>query len=508
MTYASSRIVLKSTVYIKENVLPVTQSPFVTGPALGKISSDGAVSLSLVPIKAYAKYAIPKGLPSEGQRSLAIENEPHLVDDFDGEIVSGYGKGTKTLLLSGQVVVKVGGRSSVQKLNYHVHDAERAGRHFDVVVTGVEPGTKQWEMNIPRGEYKGRYAFVTTNNRMLVTRMKDNGVQIPKPVYTLRQEEKLDHLIPSENSVERKYDGSLGNALVKDYRVYFRSHRDEGETYHDKLPAVEFIRSDSKFFFSRRLYPGPSLNGTIFQGELTHPDGSARVSGILNSLAPNARAMQEQRGPVDYYVWDILKHKGRDVSNRPYEERRDLYTGLVQDIRKVNRHWHAVERMANNETPQSFYERVILDPLPYGEGVVIKPLDSSESHWDKIKMHGFHYYKLYDILPGVGKYGRTVGRLVVENRSNGARGEVGSLSVPDDFRDWIWDNRDILRGETVKVRAQEVTSRGVPRAGVFIGFHDSEVDLLMSAEAKVAGTNRDPLDVVYAMKSKAGWRNR
>lgn len=530
---------------VKDAAIPETSSPFLTGHVFNEKTIDGAM-MAGVSTRAWAKYAVPKGLPKPGQKALVIENEPHEANDFDGEIKEGYGKGTKTLLLSDNVIVKVGGRSSVQKINYHVHDADVAGLHYDLVVTGIKPGAKQWELNIPRGEFKGRYAFVQTPRGMIVTTMTDRGLQIPKPSYTLRSEDLLMEVDPSKNSIERKLDGSLGNVIIDGQRAIFRSHRDGGDTYYDKLPAVEFIKNESPFFASRLLYPGPSLTGTVFQGELVHPEGSARVSGILNSLAPNARAIQQERGPVKYYVWDIIKYKGRDVSGKPYAERRALYESIVKDIRAVNKNWDVVESLdprrfaaqralnafletpglspeqkaaiqsdferwsaANApETPKQFYDRVTKDPLPYGEGVVIKPLNASAQRWDKMKMTGFGYFKLVDILPGEGKYAGSVGRVVVENLENGAQGEVGSLSVSDDFRNWIWQHRDDLLGETVKVRSQEITARGVPRAGVLYGFHNGEIDLLMAAESAVAGTGKDYHDTMYAMKTAAGWKRK
>ena len=239
-----------------------------------------------------------------------------------------------------------------------------------------------------------------------------------------------------------------------------------------------------------------------------HPEGAARVSGILNSLAPNARAIQAERGPVRYYVWDIIRYRGRDVSHKSYAERRALYEQVVREIRTVNPHWDVVEKMGSDETPLGFYTRVTSDPLPYGEGTVIKPLNQSVQKWDKMKMTGFGYFKLVDILPGEGKYASSVGRLLVENPDTGARGEVGSLSVPDDFRSWLWANRSDLTGRIVKIRSQEVTQRGVPRAGVFLGFHDDEVNLLMQAEAFAAGTDRTPKEVMYALKSSTGWKRK
>lgn len=489
------------------NSLPTPRSPFLLGRTLQVQTVDGAL-LTGSSNQAWMKLTIPKGLPKEGEKALALENEPHFVDDYSGEIREGYGKGTKTLLFSGPTIIKVAGTTSIQKANYHVHDADKAGLHYDFVAAGVKPGTKQFEVNIPRGEYKGRYAFITTSNGMLVTRMKDQGLQLPKPDYTLRKEDILKNIDPSKVIIERKIDGSLFTANFQGQRVAFRSHRPEGETYYDKLPFLEFIKNGSPFLTSRLFYPYPPLDGTVLQGELYHPEGAARVSGTLNSLAPNAQVIQLQRGPIRCFVWDIVKYKGHDVSSKPYEERRKLYEDVVKQIRTVNRNWDTVEQRPNTETPVQFYARVTRDPLPFGEGIVVKPKDSSLQKWDKIKMTGFGYFNLTDILEGEGKYAKTVGRLLVENPENGAKGEVGSLSVPDEFRKWMWNNKSELIGQSVKVRSQEVTSRGVPRAGVFYGFHNGEIDLLMAAEAGAIGSDKTAKGVMYSMKTAAGWRKK
>ena len=78
--------------------------------------------------KEYAKFTLKKGLPTEQRpRTLAVENEPHSVDDFNGVIEEGYGKGEKRLIYSGTGVIKVGGSCQLGKINVHAHEAEKAG---------------------------------------------------------------------------------------------------------------------------------------------------------------------------------------------------------------------------------------------------------------------------------------------------------------------------------------------------------------------------------------------
>jgi hypothetical protein len=145
---------------------PQGSARLATYRGLVTVTVDGAAVDGAVP-GAWAKYAIPKGLPAEeGERRMAIENQPHRVDDFDGVIEAGYGKGTKKLVYSGKVAVKIDGETSLRKINIHRHDAERAGTHYDLVCEGVPMNTERWELSIPNGPFKGRYAFVDASGAM------------------------------------------------------------------------------------------------------------------------------------------------------------------------------------------------------------------------------------------------------------------------------------------------------------------------------------------------------
>jgi hypothetical protein len=178
------------------------------------------------------------------------------VDDFDGIIAEGYGKGLKKLVYSGTVAVKIDGETVLRKINIHRHEADHAGMHYDLVCEGVPMGTERWELSIPNGPFKGRYAFVDAsgalstgeyNEGRLVTRMRDRGVRLDKPDYRLKDRAWLETEVrrdPDRYSVERKYDGSLVNVNVnpKDARMYLRSHREGGETYYDRFPPLSTWR--------------------------------------------------------------------------------------------------------------------------------------------------------------------------------------------------------------------------------------------------------------------------
>jgi hypothetical protein len=516
-------LTLKSPIASRIGRISKPASPWLGQTLFVKRSIDGGV-LGGVSRRAGAKYAIPKGLPAAGKKSLAIENEPHEADGFDGEITEGYGKGTKELLADETVVVKIDGKTFFSRMNYHRHNAERAGIHYDLVVRDVPPGTSKWELNIPRGRFKGRFAFVTTDKGMIVTLMKDQGVVLHKPDYNLKTLEWLKALTPEQRAgyvAERKYDGSLANTAINEHgastRAAFRSHRDGGETYYDKLPALEFIRNQSPFFTLRKLDPGPSLAGTIVRGELVHADGVSRASGILNSHPEKAAQVQAKTGNMEFFAWDIVKHKGRDISQWPEMRRRELLEQVIREIRLYNKNWHIAEKRSGD--PVEFYERIISDPrgLPYSEGIVLKPIGKSAGgKWLKVKNRDFEdlvIVSVSDSLPGT-KYHGSVAVMVVEDPRTGGRGEVGSFAVSDAERQWIWDHREELIGAVAKVQVMAMTDSGKPRAGTFVGWHPdpryggigSERALQMYSESLAGMDKEESQRMLYRLKSSAGWR--
>jgi hypothetical protein len=428
---------------------------------------------------------------------MAIENVPHRVDDFDGVIAEGYGKGLKKLVYSGTVAVKIDGETALRKINIHRHEADRAGMHYDLVCEGVPMGTERWELSIPNGPFKGRYAFVDASGAMssgeynegrLVTRMRDRGVRLDKPDYRLKDRAWLETEVrrdPDRYSVERKYDGSLVNvsANPKDARMYLRSHREGGETYYDRFPHLEHLENSSSLLSCRLAFPAPAVSA-VFRAELVHPDGAAKVGGLSNSLPEKAQEYQREHGDAELYIWDVADYEGKNVSALPYRERRGICRQLVDELTPYCKNVHLAEAAPDGMDVVAFYEKVIHDPrgLPYSEGVVVKDLnDPSGGVFFKTKPREQLDWRIAPggIVEGAGKYAGSAGAIMVEHPETGARSELGSLAVPDAERQWIWDHRAQLEGHAVaKFEAMEITDAdaGAVRAGVFTGLHHAKGD--------------------------------
>ena len=399
---------------------PQGRARLATKRGLVTVTVDGGAVDGAVP-GAWAKYAIPKGLPEEeGERRMAIENQPHRVDDFDGVIAEGYGKGVKKLVYSGTVAVKIDGETGLRKINIHHHQANRAGTHYDLVCEGVPMGTEHWELYIPNGPFKGRYAFVDASGAMssgeynegrLVTRMRDRGIRLDKPDYRLKDRAWLESEVrrdPGRYSVERKYDGALVNvASTRTARMYLRSHREGGETYYDRFPAWSISKT---------------LPHYSVAAWLSRAGGERRVP---RRTGPSGRGGQG-RWPFQFHA-----RQGPTISARTWR-RRALRLGcgriqgqrrlraalprapghlpkLVDELRPYCKNMHLAEAAPDGMDAVEFYEKVIGDRrgLPYSEGIVVKDLnDPSGGVFLKIKPREEFDWRIAPggIVEGAGKY--------------------------------------------------------------------------------------------------------
>jgi ATP-dependent DNA ligase len=233
------------------------------------------------------------------------------------------------------------------------------------------------------------------------------------------------------------------------------------------------------------------------------------VGGILNALPEKSIRIQQERGPVEFYAWDIAKFKGRDVSQMPYGQRRELYEAVIEEIRLFNRHLHVVPAMPEGGDPVEFYRTIIHDSrgLPFSEGVVVKYKDAVDQ-WFKVKANDTLDVRVTRCIEGAGKFKDSLGAMVVEGPT-GVESEIGSFQLTNEQRQWIWEHRDVLTGQIAEVRALTVNESGAIRSGVFVRFHPSrsEQGLLLYSESLAGSTDPDQSrQMMFRLKSSTGWR--
>jgi ATP-dependent DNA ligase len=142
------------------------------------------------------------------------------------------------------------------------------------------------------------------------------------------------------------------------------------------------------------------------------------------------------------------------------------------------------------------------------EGVVHKRKDAFyyQDTWVKDKKVEYQDVKVIDFIEGSGKHHGRLGALVVTNPESGATTRVGT-GYSDYEREWIWQNRNEVRGRLVRVASHETTERGAYRGPRYEGFHPESGVALQDEQALkdyAEGTGVSP----YQIKSAAGWRKK
>lgn len=236
------------------------------------------------------------------------------------------------------------------------------------------------------------------------------------------------------------------------------------------------------------------LGDTRLRAEAWHPRGVNFLAGTLNSNVDTARTVQQKYGPVRLDVFDITHYKGQDVRGLSYSKRRALYEQVVDELGLP--HVHSVRQVKSN-FPAFYEQQVRLKEAPT-DGIVVKDtrLAYDEKPWVKVKPSDLADVTVVGITEGRGKHTGSLGALTVET-AEGRHVQVGT-GFTDWERNWIWRHRDEVLGETARVafhvRGGETTNTG-PR---FDSWHPdkSEVALTMYAETMEVSP--------YALKSAAG----
>ena len=194
----------------------------------------------------------------------------------------------------------------------------------------------------------------------------------------------------------------------------------------------------------------------------------------------------------------------------PYGQRRELYQGVIAEIRLFNKHLHVVPAMPKDGDPVEFYQTITHDArgLPFSEGVVVKYRDAVDQ-WFKVKANDTLDAKVTRCIEGAGKFAGSLGAMVVEGPT-GVQSEIGSFQLTNEQRRWIWQHRDVLTRQIAEVRALTINESGAVRAGVFVRFHPSksEAGLLMYSEGLAGGDPKESRRTVFRVKSSSGWKRK
>jgi ATP-dependent DNA ligase len=182
----------------------------------------------------------------------------------------------------------------------------------------------------------------------------------------------------------------------------------------------------------------PALVGTVLDGEIVCADPRARsrdVTSIMGSAAPVAIQKQQERGWLQYQVFDCLAFRGSDLRQLPLMARRSAAQIAIEEW--GNHHVRLVER--------TFDKRRLLDEVwaRGGEGIILKRRDSlygDERAWVKVKREETHDVVVMGFAEAKAESTKVDGSVSVTKYAGG----VGAIR----FGQWAVDPEDGLSALT------------------------------------------------------------
>jgi bifunctional non-homologous end joining protein LigD len=206
----------------------------------------------------------------------------------------------------------------------------------------------------------------------------------------------------SDFAVEAKYDGQRGIAIVdkSSVRLLSRNGADITRTFPEIAAALSALR--------RRV---------VLDGEIVALDESGAPNfGRLQQRWPQNRQPSAEllrQVPTLFYAFDVLEVDGKDITRRPYAERREALSevavGPVSSTVRFPCNW-------TDTDPAVVLEAVAELNL---EGIVCKRLDSPykpgvrSPYWIKTPLRRRSEFVIGGWLPGLGPNRHTIGGLLV-----------------------------------------------------------------------------------------------
>jgi bifunctional non-homologous end joining protein LigD len=297
-------------------------------------------------------WAVPRGLPRrKGEPHLAVHVEDHPVDygDFAGTIPEGeYGAGEVRIFDSGTYELL---EQAPGKLSFRLR-GERLKSVYHLNRTRSEEGKDEWLALLSKDE-----------------RDASDPPPTPTPMLATLVRDPFDD---DSYLFEFKWDGVRALAICTDEtKVLSRNLRDITATYpelsnlHDRLVCLDAI-----------------LDGEIVTFEAGRPSFEKLQSRInIVNARDVERAMKSI--PVAYVAFDLLYLDGRDVTQLPVEDRKELLEKIVVPSQRIQ------------VSPAILEEGVTLAHTARErglEGIVAKKLGSPYTpgkrvkHWLKIKV--------------------------------------------------------------------------------------------------------------------------
>lgn len=399
-------------------------------------------------------------LPEEpGQKTLAFMQPLHTgaYSDFEGEIVSGYGKGVVKTHDKGAVLVT---KVSPDKINFVIIHRKHPETFTMIRKSGPPAGDVTERTRKTQG---GTWLLVNTTPTEVIKHKKVHYAKVPA--------EEVHKLFDPEYLHQEKLDGSA--AL---YKLF--SDRIEALSYRPTTTGRPIVHTYRVGGMTGVNIP-KHLVGSVLRGEIfgvRTPTGEAipaqELGGILNASTLRAlQKKQEQRVKLKNAIFNVLRYGKTPVSiDEPLARRMELLKEIMEHLPADT--FRLPRSAATVEEQKKLWDDIRSGKYPLThEGVVAWPRKGGKP--TKVKLYKEHDVHVKEIFPGEGRLaGVGAGGFRYALKPGGSIvGEVGT-GFSEEVRRQMHEHPEEFVGRIARIKAQEQFPSGAYRAPAFIALHE------------------------------------
>jgi DNA polymerase Ligase (LigD)/Helicase conserved C-terminal domain/SNF2-related domain len=394
-------------------------------------------------------WAARKGVPEPGQKHLAVQQPLHRhgYKDFEGNIESGYGKGTVKKHDEGQILLT--------KVTPHsIHFSTASGRYPERFTLARPKG---WDRN---------WLLMNTTPRAPIGYQKLHYKKIPP-----EQVEPALKTIQEGTTAEAKIDGA--SQLIQ----LAKGHAEALSFRTSKVTGGPIVHTERLFGGRPEIKVPPHLEGSILKGEAYASPGPGRagtaqdVGTLLNSSIARSLQLQKERGlTLRNMLYDVQQYgrKPIDPAVTPRADRRKMLEEIAAHLPTDK--FHVSEEAHGPEAATKLWNLIRSGKHPLTqEGIIIHPkvgIPSKAKLFEDVDAH------ITGVFPGEGKRRETVGGFTYGRTAGGPTvGRVGT-GLSDAFLKEVAQDPSAYIGRVARLKAQQQFPSGALRAPSFIALHE------------------------------------
>jgi bifunctional non-homologous end joining protein LigD len=340
-------------------------------------------------------WAVPKGVPyAKGEKHLAVQVEDHPVSyiDFEGTIPKGqYGAGTVMVWDEGNykpLTAHPDKDLSEGKLHFVLHGQKLQGEWYLVRLRDA----KSWLL--VRGRDDMRPVSNKQDDSSAISGRTMEAIGRTDAVWSSKPEKRpssnatiaappvsgkspsfiepmkarlVSHPPPGNWVYEIKFDGFRALAFANDQsvRLLSRNEKDLSKKFPQILEAVKALM----------------LKDAIIDGEIVALDPKGRSSFQLLQ----AYDLGQEKPPVLYYVFDLLRLEGKDLRSLPLTERKELLKKALHPLPRLIRYSESLDM--NVQQLLKKVQRLGLEGLIGKKSHSAYEAGRRSGAWIKLKLH-------------------------------------------------------------------------------------------------------------------------